>query len=288
VSKTDAFVRRSIKETKLTKGNMSTLTEELVQEHEIVSRAEWLVARKDLLKREKELTRQRDQLSAERRALPWVKIAKNYIFDTPQGKVTLADLFEGRSQLFLKHFMMGPGQTTQCVGCSLEVDHLEGILVHLQNHDVSYVAVARAPIDEIEAMRTRMGWKFPFVSSYHSEFNYDFNVSFTREDVASGRTFYNFGRAPEWAAEIEDLSGDSVFYKDEAGEIFHTYSTFGRGGEEFLGIYRILDVMPKGRDENGPYRSLADWARPRNMYRQGGTVEPNGRYHRPTAVDALR
>ena len=249
--------------------------------------SDWLVARKDLLKREKELTRLRDQLSAERRALPWVKIDKEYIFDAPEGKVTLADLFAGRSQLFIKHFMMGPGQATQCVGCSLEVDHLEGILVHLQNHDVSYAVVARAPIEEIEAMRRRMGWKFPFVSSYNSEFNYDFNVSFTREDVASGRTLYNFSRAPEWAAEIEDLSGDSVFYKDEAGQILHTYSTFGRGGEEFLGIYRILDVMPKGRDENGPYRSLADWARPRNMYGKGGSVEPNGRYHEPACAGAI-
>jgi len=143
-----------------------------LSDHEIVSRADWLVARKDLLKREKELTRLRDQLSAERRALPWVKIEKEYVFDAPEGKVTLADLFEGRSQLFIKHFMMGPGQTTQCVGCSLEVDHLEGILVHLQNHDVSYIAVARAPIDEIELVRKRMGWKFPWVSSYHSDFNY--------------------------------------------------------------------------------------------------------------------
>src|SRR6267154_3985329 len=145
-------------------------------DHEIVSRTDWLVARKDLLKREKVLTRLRDQLSAERRALPWVKIDKEYIFDAPEGKVTLADLFEDRSQLFVKHFMMGPGQTTQCVGCSLEVDHLEGILVHLQNHDVSYVAVARAPIEEIEIVRNRMGWKFPWVSAYHSDFNYDFHV----------------------------------------------------------------------------------------------------------------
>src|SRR5205807_6554299 len=145
-----------------------------LSDHEIVSRADWLVARKDLLKREKELTRLRDQLSAERRALPWVKIEKEYVFDAPEGKVTLADLFEGRSQLFIKHFMMGPGQTTQCVGCSLEVDHLEGILVHLENHDVTYVAVDRARIEEIETVRKRMGWKFLRVSSYNSVFNYDF------------------------------------------------------------------------------------------------------------------
>jgi predicted dithiol-disulfide oxidoreductase (DUF899 family) len=251
-----------------------------LSQHEIVSRADWLIARKDLLKQEKELTRLRDQLSAQRRALPWVKIDKEYVFDAPEGKVTLAELFDRRSQLFIKHFMLGPGQTTQCVGCSLEVDHIEGILPHLENHDVTYAVVARAPIEEIEAVRKRMGWKFRWVSSYHSDFNYDFNVSWTRRQVASGRAVYNYGKAPEWAAELEDLSGNSVFYKDETGQIFHTYSTFGRGGEEFLGIYRILDATPKGREENGPYHSLADWARPRNMYDKGGTVEANGRYHR--------
>src|SRR5947208_14947145 len=197
-----------------------------VSDHEIVPRTDWLVARKDLLKREKELTRLRDQLSAERRALHWVKIDKEYVFDAPEGQVTLADLFGGRSQLFIKHFMMGPGQTTQCVGCSLEVDHLEGILVHLQNHDVSYVVVARAPIEEIEAVRKRMGWKFTWVSSYHSDFNYDFNVSFTRKQIASGRALFNYQKAPEWAAELEDLSGDSAFFTDQTGQIFHTYSTF--------------------------------------------------------------
>jgi predicted dithiol-disulfide oxidoreductase (DUF899 family) len=269
--------------------NMSTqviIPEETdrLSEHKVVSQEEWLIARKDLLKREKELTRLRDQLGAQRRALPWVKIDKEYVFDAPDGQVTLTDLFDGRSQLFIKHFMLAPGQTTQCVGCSLEVDHVEGILAHLENHDVTYAVVARAPIEEIEAMRKRMGWRFRWVSSCHSDFNYDFHVSFTREQVASGHALYNYGRAPEWAAEVEDLSGDSVFCKDEAGQIFHTYSTFGRGGEEFLGIYRFLDATPKGREENGPYHSLADWARPRNMYDEGGTVEANGRYHRQPAA----
>jgi len=250
-----------------------------LSDHEVVSREEWLIARRDLLKREKELTRLRDQLAAERRALPWVKIDKEYVFDAPEGEMTLAELFDGRRQLFIKHFMMAPGQLTQCVGCSLEVDHVDGILPHLENHDVTYVAVARAPIEEIQAVRKRMGWKFRWVSSYHSEFNYDFNVSFTCGDAASGRSIYNYGIAAEWAAEIEDLSGNSVFYKDDDGRIFHTYSTFGRGGEEFLGIYRFLDATPKGRAENGPYHSLTDWARPRNMYGKGGTVEPTGRYH---------
>lgn len=248
---------------------------------QVVSEAEWLVARKELLIKEKAFTKSRDALSAEQRALPWVKVEKDYVFDGPAGKVTLSELFDGRSQLFIKHFMMGPNQTEQCVGCSLEVDHVEGILEHLQNHDVSYVVVARAPIEEIEVVRERMDWRFKWVSSFHNDFNYDFHVSFTPEQLAKGRAFYNYR---ETNAGLEDVSGDSIFFKDEAGQVFHTYSVFGRGGEDFLGIYRYLDVMPKGRDENGPYHSLGDWVRLRNMYGQGGTVEGNGRYHVPACA----
>jgi predicted dithiol-disulfide oxidoreductase (DUF899 family) len=248
-------------------------------QHRIASHEEWLEARKALLAKEKALTRMRDQLREERRALPWVPVEKEYVFDGPYGKVTLADLFNGRTQLFIKHFMMGPGAVTQCVGCSFEVDHVEGILVHLENHDVTYAAVARAPIEEIEVVRKRMGWKFPWVSSHNSDFNYVFNVSFTPEQIASGRAVYNFEKAPDWAAGLQDLSGNSVFFKDDAGRIFLTYGSFGRGGEEFLGAYRILDAMPKGRDENGPFHSLGDWVRPHDMYDKGGMVEPNGRYH---------
>ena len=186
--------------------------------------------------------------------------------------------------LFVKHFMMGPGQKQQCVGCSLEVDHVEGILDHLENHDVSYAAVARAPIDEIEAVRKRMDWHFPWVSSYNNDFNYDFNVSFKPEDMAAGAAVYNYRQGNPG---MEDLSGDSIFYKDDSGHIFHTYSTFGRGGEEFLGIYRFFDLMPKGRDENGPHHSLADWARPHNMYGKGGMVEATGRYHSPGCACAV-
>jgi predicted dithiol-disulfide oxidoreductase (DUF899 family) len=260
--------------------NRQTVSE---RTHPVVSREEWLRARVTLLAREKEHTRQRDDLSRMRRDLPWVRVEKEYVFDAPHGKVTLADLFDGRSQLFIKHFMMGPGQVGQCVGCSLEVDHVEGILEHLNNHDVNYAAVARAPIEEIEAVRRRMGWRFPWVSSYGSDFNYDFHVSFKPDEMAGGRAFHNYRRGDPG---LPDLSGDSVFYKDGAGRVVHTYSTYGRGGEEFLGIYRILDVMPKGRNENGPYRSLADWARPRNMYREGGVVEGNGRFHQPACACA--
>src|ERR1700738_5239410 len=244
--------------------------------HQIVSRDEWQKARTALLAKEKAFTRSRDQLSAEQRALPWVRLEKDYVFDGPSGKVTLAQLFNGRSQLFIKHFMMAPGVAHQCVGCSFEVDHIEGILVHLENHDVSYAAVARATIEEIEAVRKRMGWRFTWVSSHDNDFNYDFNVSFTPEELAAGSAYFNYRQTNPGLA---DLSGDSVFYKDDAGQIFHTYSTFGRGGEEFLGAYRYLDVTPKGRNENGPYHSLGDWVRPHDMYGKGGMVEGNGRYH---------
>ena len=255
--------------------------------HRIVSRDEWFMSRKLLLAKEKAHTRARDELNQQRHELPWVRVEKEYVFDAPAGQITLAELFDGRSQLFIKHFMMGPGAAHQCVGCSLEVDHIEGLLEHLQNHDVTYAAVARAPIQEIEAVRKRMGWRFPWVSSYDSDFNYDFNVSFTSEQVASGHALYNFQQAPEWTAGLEDLSGDSIFYKDESSQIFHTYSTYGRGGEQFLGIYGYLDVMPKGRNETGPYHSLGDWARPRNMYSNGGIVEGNGRYHAPRCACSI-
>jgi predicted dithiol-disulfide oxidoreductase (DUF899 family) len=244
--------------------------------HEVVSREAWLEARRALLAKERAHMKLGDQLSAEQRALPWVKVEKRYEFDGPFGMLTLSDLFDGRSQLFVKQFMMGPGQQQQCVGCALEVDHLEGILVHMQNHDLSYVAIARAPIEEIQVLRKKMGWRFPFVSSYHSDFNYDFNVSYTAEEVQAKKGFYNFRETDPC---LEDLSGDSIFYKDENGDIFHTYSAFGRGCERFLGIYGFFDVTPKGRAENGPYHSLGDWARPHDMYGKQGMVEPTGRYH---------
>jgi predicted dithiol-disulfide oxidoreductase (DUF899 family) len=242
----------------------------------VASREEWLKERRALLQREKAHTRERDAIAEERRELPWVKVEKDYVFEGPEGKVGLSDLFGGKSQLFVKHFMKGPGQVAQCVGCSLEVDHVDGILVHLQNHDLAYVAVARAPIAEIEEYRKRMGWRFRWVSSHGSDFNYDFHVSFTPEQVAAGRAFVNFDDGTPWG---EDMSGDSVFVKDEKGQIFHTYSTYLRGGEEFLGLYRYIDATPKGRIETGPTGTLGDWVRPHDMYGKGGMVERNGRYH---------
>lgn len=248
--------------------------------HQIVSREQWLQARSALLVREKELTRLRDQLAAERRGLPWVKIDKPYFFDAPEGRVSLADLFQGRSQLFIKHFMLPPGQAIPCVGCSFEVDHIGGALVHLEHHDVSYVAIARAPLPEIQAIRQRMGWTFKWVSSFASDFNYDFNVSFTKQQIESGEAFYNYRME---SVPLEDLSGNSVFYKNDAGEVFHTYSTFGRGAEEIIGTYMCLDLTPKGRNENGPNYSLTDWVRPHDRYGEGGTVDSFGRYVAPKA-----
>lgn len=244
----------------------------------VVSKAEWRAARIALLAREKELTARKDRLAAERRSLPWVRVEKNYVFEGPAGPATLSQLFEGRSQLFIKHFMLGPGQAQHCVGCSLEVDHLAGIRVHLEHHDLTYAVVARAPIGEIERLKRKMGWHFTWVSSYGNDFNFDFNVSFTDAQLAAGRGYYNF-REVEVNAAMADLSGDSVFIKDGAGQIYHTYSAYGRGGEQFLGIYAYLEATPKGRAENGPHQSLTDWVRPHNMYDRGGMVEGTGRYH---------
>jgi predicted dithiol-disulfide oxidoreductase (DUF899 family) len=244
-------------------------------QHQVVSRDEWLAARTAFLEREKEMTRLRDALAEERRALPWVKVDKAYVFDTPRGKRWLSELFEGRSQLIVKHFMLAPGQMEGCVGCSFEMDHVEAALQHLEHHDVKLVAVARAPLKEIEAFRTRMGWRFDFVSSCGSDFNYDFNVSFTPEEIATGEAFYNYrkGKLP-----LEDLSGFSVFCKGERGEIFHTYSAFGRGAEEVLGTYMLLDLTPKGRNETGPNRNLTDWVRHHDRYGAAGHVSEVGRW----------
>ncbi|MGH7907404.1 MAG: DUF899 domain-containing protein [Candidatus Binataceae bacterium] len=241
----------------------------------IVSRDEWIAARKQLLIKEKELTHRRDQLSAERRDLPWVKVGKNYVFDGPSGEETLADLFDGRSQLIIKHFMFGPGWKEGCVGCSFEVDHIEGALVHLEHHDVTYVAISRAPLPEIEAFKMRMGWRFKWVSSYGNDFNYDYHVSFAPEEIASGEAYYNYETR---RFQSEELSGRSVFYKDPAGDIFHTYSAYGRGTEELIGAYVCLDLTPKGRNETGPNHNLTDWVRHHDRYGAGGFVDATGRF----------
>jgi predicted dithiol-disulfide oxidoreductase (DUF899 family) len=240
-----------------------------VEPHDIVSRKEWLAERVKLLAEEKEFSRQRDRLSAKRRALPWVKVEKKYIFDAPGGKKTLADLFDGRSQLVVDHFMLGPGWGEGCIGCSFGADHIEGSRIHLEHHDVSGVAVSRAPLAEIEAYKKRMGWNFQWVSSYGSDFNYDYHVSFTSDELAKGQVFYNYQMIK---GGMDELPGLSVFYKNESGEVFHTYSSYGRGSEELLTTYMVLDLTPKGRNETGPHHNLMDWVKRHDEYEAVSTT----------------
>src|ERR1700726_1110179 len=216
-------------------------------QHQVVSRDEWLAARKELLRKEKEFTRLRDQLSAERRQLPWVKVEKNYVFDGPNGKVTLADLFDGKSQLIIYHLMFGPDWQEACPSCSFNMDHTDGTLAHLAQRDVSFAAISRASYPKIAAFKKRMGWRFNWVSSNANDFNRDYHVVFTKDELASGSVYYNYdmGKFPG-----EEAPGISVFYKGENGDIFHTYSAYARGTETTIGTYNYLDLVPKGRDED--------------------------------------
>jgi predicted dithiol-disulfide oxidoreductase (DUF899 family) len=219
-------------------------------EHKIVSQQEWLTARKALLAKEKEETHLRDEVNKARLALPWVKVEKDYLFETPSGTKHLSDLFAGRSQLIVYHFMLGPGWKAGCPGCSFLSDHIDGALPHLNHHDVTWTAVSRAPLTEIQKYKTRMGWKFPWVSAHGSDFNSDFHVSFSPEELAKGEVDYNFGKTPAANAN-DELPGLSAFYRDEKGQIFHTYSSYARGPEEIIGTLMILDRAPLGRNENG-------------------------------------
>jgi predicted dithiol-disulfide oxidoreductase (DUF899 family) len=230
-------------------------------DHPVVSRQQWLAERKKLQLREKELTRLGDQVAAERRALPWVRLEQDYLFDTPDGRRPLADLFDGRHQLVMQHFMLAPGWEQGCKSCSYMADHTDATLVHLAHRDTAFVAVSRAPLDEIERFRRRMGWKFPFVSSHGTSFNQDFHVSFTAEERAGGKADYNFGSKPPG----EEMPGVSAFYRNDAGEVFHTYSTYGRGVEVMMHTYRLLDLTPKGRDEDGLDFTMA-WVRHHDRY----------------------
>jgi predicted dithiol-disulfide oxidoreductase (DUF899 family) len=228
-----------------------------------VNRDQWTAARKQLLLKEKELTKLQDEVNKQRRELPRVKIEKEYVFDTPNGKKTLSQLFDGRSQLIVYHFMLGPGKNAGCVGCSFLADHVDGANLHLPHHDVTFVAVSRAPLAEIEAYKKRMGWHFNWVSSNGTDFNYDYQASFTKDDIAKGKIYYNFQMTE---AEGEDQPGTSVFYKDETGNVFHTYSAYGRGDERSLSTYMYLDITPKGRQENGPNYNLMDWVHRHDEY----------------------
>lgn len=242
----------------------AAITEPGTENHRIVSRDEWVAERKALLAREKELTHLRDQVARERRALAWERIDKNYVFDTLDGRRTLAKLFDGRRQLLVQHFMLAPGWEEGCKSCSFMADHSDGMNIHLEHRDVTLVAVSRAPLAEIERFRKRMGWRFRWVSSYGSDFNFDFGVSFTPEDVAKGESYYNY-RSRSFAH--DEMPGVSVFYKADSGEVFHTYSAYERGVEVMMGTYNLLDLMPKGRDEEGHGMR---WVRHHDRYEPAG------------------
>ncbi|MGA2736597.1 MAG: thioredoxin family protein [Bryobacteraceae bacterium] len=252
-----------------------------VHQPKIVSQAEWLAARKDHLAKEKEFTRLRDELSRQRRELPWEKVEKAYVFDGPNGKETLAGLFETRSQLIVYHFMLGPGWKEGCQSCSFLADHFDGAAVHLANRDVTLAVVSRAPLAQIETFKLRMGWRFKWVSSFGSDFNYDYHVSFTKDEIATGQVNYNYSmsRFPS-----EEAPGASVFHKDGNRDIFHTYSTYGRGLDILLGTYNFLDIAPKGRDEDGLAFSMS-WVRHHDRYADGYFVDPAQPYSHPEISD---
>jgi predicted dithiol-disulfide oxidoreductase (DUF899 family) len=231
-------------------------------QHEVVSREDWLAARRQLLSKEKEFTRLRDRLSGERRELPWVKVEKTYVFDGPDGRETLAELFDGRGQLMVYHFMFGPEWEQGCPSCSFLSDHIDGANLHLPQRDVTLLAVARAPLAQIDAFKERMGWRFKWVSSYENDFNRDYHVSFTDDEMAQGEVYYNYGMEQ---FPSEEAPGISVFYKDPDGAVFHTYSAYARGLDMLVGAYNYLDLAPKGRDEAALPWTMA-WVRHHDRY----------------------
>jgi predicted dithiol-disulfide oxidoreductase (DUF899 family) len=251
-----------------------------MQPHKIVSRDDWLAARKAHLADEKAFTCARDELSRKRRELPWEKVEKHYVFDGPNGKETLADLFGGKnqskSQLIVYHFMLGPGWEAGCPSCSLLADHFDGSVVHLAQRDVRFVVISRAPLEQIEAFKQRMGWRFKWVSSFGNDFNFDYHVSFTPDQKSGGAIEYNYEKS-EFPS--EEAPGASVFYKDPAGDVFHTYSSYGRGLDILIGAYNFLDMAPKGRDEEGLAWSMA-WVRHHDRY-DGAAVDSTATYVEP-------
>jgi predicted dithiol-disulfide oxidoreductase (DUF899 family) len=232
-------------------------------DHAIVSPEEWVVARKELLRKEKELSRLGDELSRQRRRLPWVKVEKPYLFEGPDGTETIADLFAGRAQLLVYHFMFAPGWEEGCVGCSFVADHLDAANLHLAHHDVSVVAVSRASWSEFAPFKRRMGWRFKWVSSSGSDFNFDYHVSFTKDEIAQGKVYYNYQMSQHAA---EDMHGVSVFAKDATGDVFHTYSSYARGCDILLGAHNFLDLTPNGRNET----STMNWVRHHDRYDGSG------------------
>ena len=253
----------------------STMTQ--VKHPKAVSHADWLAARKQFLAKEKEFTRQRDELSRQRRELPWEKIEKSYVFEGSRGKESLADLFDHRGQLIIYHFMLGPGWSEGCKSCSYLADHFDGMTNHLAHRDVTLAVVSRAPYAEIAAFQKRMGWGFHWVSSFGSDFNYDFHVSFKPEERVDGKVEYNYKKM-EFSS--DEGPGASVFFKEKQDEIYHTYSTYERGLDILVGTYNFLDLAPKGRDEDGLAFSMA-WVRHHDKYDGGYFVDPNQKYEQP-------
>jgi predicted dithiol-disulfide oxidoreductase (DUF899 family) len=245
-----------------TAASTSPVAKEAVN-HPVVPPGEWLAARKELLAKEKAFTKLRDELSQKRLELPWEKVTKQYVFDGPQGKESLADLFGGKSQLIVYHFMFGPTWEQGCPGCSFLADHFDGSLPHMAAKDVSFVAVSRAQLGQLAAFQKRMGWKFKWVSSNATDFNYDYHVSFRKEEMDKGETIYNYQKSnfPN-----EEGPGSSVFYKDATGNIYHTYSSFGRGLDTMIGAYNWLDIAPKGRNEDPAMPHKMAWVRHHDRY----------------------
>jgi predicted dithiol-disulfide oxidoreductase (DUF899 family) len=231
-------------------------------QNRIVSEEEWLQARQELLAAEKALTRQRDALARRRMAMPWRRVEKPYRFEGPTGELSLTDLFDGRSQLIVYHFMFAPDWDEGCKSCSFWADNFDGIPIHLGHRDVTLTAVSRARFAKLDAYRKRMGWSFPFVSSHDSDFNFDFHVSFTSEEMSAGKAYYNYAVRP---IDVSDEQGISVFFKNEPGEVFHTYSCYGRGIDIVNGAYQFLDLVPKGRNEDASSFPM-QWVRRHDQY----------------------
>jgi len=232
-----------------------------VKEHKVVSQKEWLTARKRLLAKEKKFSRSRDQLNQQRRELPWVKIEKEYVFDGPDGKETLAELFRDKSQLIIYHFMFGPDWKEGCPHCSFWADHYDSVNLHLGQRDTELAVISRAPWQEIKPFKQRMGWRFKWLSSNQNDFNFDFHVSFTPEEIKSGKLYYNYSSI---SMKIDEREGVSAFYKDKKGDIYHTYSSYARGIDLLNTTYNFLDLTAKGRDEH-PDNSQ-DWVRYHDTY----------------------
>ena len=244
--------------------------------HKIVSHEEWERTRKEHLAAEKAFTRQRDELSRQRRELPWEKVEKNYVFDGPQGQRTLAQIFGRHSQLLVYHFMFAPTWEEGCRSCSYLADHFDGMLPHLAHRDVSFAAISHAPLERLQAFQKRMGWRFPWYSAFHTDFNQDYHVSFTKEEAAA-EVEYNYEKMKFG---IEEAPGASAFYKNAAGEVLHTYSTYARGLDILVGTYNFLDMAPKGRDEDGLKFSMA-WVRHHDKYVDDDRVDVSALYQPP-------